>query len=126
MINFFRTIRRQLLKHKNTNQYLLYAVGEIFLIVIGILIALQLNEWKENQRNKQTEIKLLREIQNDLSDAEANFTSSIEFDKTVLQSKQVIIDVIDRDLPGMIHFNNISIYSTFGIVILSIVLLTIH
>jgi hypothetical protein len=47
MLKFFRTIRKKLIEEDNVRKYLLYAIGEILLVVIGILIALQLNNWNE-------------------------------------------------------------------------------
>ncbi len=48
MLKFFRTIRQKLLAESRFTKYLIYAVGEIFLVVIGILIALQVNNWNES------------------------------------------------------------------------------
>ena len=45
MIKFFRNIRQILIMENNTSKYLKYAIGEIVLVVIGILIALQINNW---------------------------------------------------------------------------------
>ncbi|MBT8306228.1 MAG: hypothetical protein KJN85_04770, partial [Maribacter sp.] len=50
MIKFFRKIRQQLLIENRTGKYLLYAIGEIVLVVIGILIALQINNWNEEKK----------------------------------------------------------------------------
>lgn len=50
MIRFFRTLRQRLLAENRLSKYLLYAVGEIVLVVIGILIALQFNNWNEHKR----------------------------------------------------------------------------
>ncbi len=50
MIKFFRKIRQKLLAEGNTGKYLKYAIGEIVLVVIGILIALQLNNQNEKNR----------------------------------------------------------------------------
>ncbi|MGB5318748.1 DUF6090 family protein [Eudoraea sp.] len=58
MIKFFRRIRQQLLKENNLSKYLLYAIGEIVLVVIGILIALQINNW--NQENKESLVEKQR------------------------------------------------------------------
>ena len=70
MIKFFRHIRRALLAESKFNKYLLYAVGEIILVVIGILIALQINQWNENRRLDVLEKKYLAGILKDLkSDA---------------------------------------------------------
>ncbi|WP_348719101.1 DUF6090 family protein [uncultured Algoriphagus sp.] len=51
MISFFRKIRQKLLTQNRVTRYLIYAFGEIFLVVIGILIALQVNNWKEKRKN---------------------------------------------------------------------------
>jgi len=67
MIKFFRKIRQQLLTENKFTKYLLYAIGEIVLVVIGILIALQINN---NNQAKQREIEvreLLTQIQNELA-----------------------------------------------------------
>jgi len=55
MIKFFRKIRKNLLSEGKTSKYLKYALGEIILVVIGILIALQINNWNENRKNKIAE-----------------------------------------------------------------------
>ena len=47
MIRFFRRVRQRLLLEKNTRRYLMYAVGEIVLVVLGIVIALQIDNWNE-------------------------------------------------------------------------------
>lgn len=50
MIKFFRKIRQNLLLEGKTGTYLKYAIGEILLVVIGILIALQVNNWNEGRK----------------------------------------------------------------------------
>ncbi len=57
MIKFFSKIRQKLLIENRFNKYLLYAIGEIILVVIGILIALQINTWSENKKIKTEEKK---------------------------------------------------------------------
>jgi uncharacterized protein DUF6090 len=63
MIKFFRHIRQELMNQGKFSKYILYAIGEIFLVVIGILIALQLNTWKEDKKERAYEKKMLTEIQ---------------------------------------------------------------
>ena len=59
MIKFFRRIRQQLLTENKLAKYLLYAIGEIILVVIGILIALQINNWNTSKiESKNKEIDL--------------------------------------------------------------------
>ena len=53
MIKFFRKIRQKLLSEGKTGKYFKYAIGEIILVVIGILIALSINNWNENRTKKQ-------------------------------------------------------------------------
>ncbi|MGZ0016360.1 DUF6090 family protein [Yeosuana sp. AK3] len=66
MIKFFRKIRRKLLSEGKTTNYLKYAIGEIVLVVIGILIALQINNWNENRKEKIQERKVLVELKKSL------------------------------------------------------------
>jgi hypothetical protein len=55
MIKFFRNIRKNLLNEGKTTKYFKYAIGEIVLVVIGILIALQINNWNENSKDRSKE-----------------------------------------------------------------------
>lgn len=63
MIKFFRRIRQKLLSENKFTKYLLYAIGEIFLVVIGILIALQINNNNELKKNRAKVDTLLEKIQ---------------------------------------------------------------
>jgi hypothetical protein len=66
MIKFFRKIRQKLLTENKTSKYLIYAIGEIILVVIGILIALQINNWNTNRLNNAEEKVILNNLKNDL------------------------------------------------------------
>ncbi|SEK37611.1 hypothetical protein SAMN04488008_101365 [Maribacter orientalis] len=68
MIKFFRKIRQNLLSEGKTRKYLKYATGEIVLVVIGILIALQINNWNLNRQNKILETDYLKGININLND----------------------------------------------------------
>jgi hypothetical protein len=67
MIKFFRKIRQQLLAENKFSKYLLYAIGEIVLVVIGILIALQVNNWNENRKTQKLKVSYENSLINDLS-----------------------------------------------------------
>lgn len=72
MIKFFKKIRQRLLTENKFSKYLLYAIGEIILVVIGILIALQINNWNEKRLQKQA-LKniytiIVEDLKNDISD----------------------------------------------------------
>ena len=70
MIHFFRRIRRALLEDNRFRKYVVYALGEIALVMIGILLALQVNNWNENRKNIATKnvqcLELLASLDNDL------------------------------------------------------------
>jgi hypothetical protein len=66
MIKFFRRIRQNLLTENKFSKYLVYAIGEIVLVVIGILIALQINNWNENRKQQIKLQQIYHEILADL------------------------------------------------------------
>jgi len=67
MIKFFRNIRKRLIGENRFSKYLLYAIGEIILVVIGILIALQINTWNDERKISNLENKILKELYVNLS-----------------------------------------------------------
>lgn len=62
MLRFFRKIRQNLLENGKIRTYFWYAIGEVFLVVIGILIALQINNWNEERIEETFEISMLKEL----------------------------------------------------------------
>lgn len=92
MIKFFRKIRQQLLTENKFSKYLLYAIGEIILVVIGILIALQINNWNENNVLAKKEIKYLKEIKKHLkSDLENQLIPGSEYYQRSLDSYDILL-----------------------------------
>src|SRR6056297_2135301 len=71
MLKFFRKIRQNLLSENKLTKYLLYAIGEIALVMLGILLALQVNNWNENRKSKKTETYVLNEILSNLNEDDA-------------------------------------------------------
>jgi hypothetical protein len=66
MIRFFRNIRQKLAAENKVMAYMRYAIGEIMLVVIGILIELQVNNWNEIRKERLVEIKYLKNLKHDL------------------------------------------------------------
>jgi len=97
MTKFFRKIRQKLLSENKFSKYLIYAIGEILLVMIGILLAFQANQWKEQKTEKELEIKLITEIQNglksDLIDVKVNY----EYHKEMLRNQYKVIDWLKND-----------------------------
>ena len=80
MIRFFRKIRQQLLVENKFSRYLLYAIGEVLLVVIGIYIALQINNWNESKIQTKKEVTNLKEIKKNLkSDLENQLIPGAEY-----------------------------------------------
>jgi hypothetical protein len=77
MIKFFRKIRQKLLEQNKVTQYLAYALGEIFLVVIGILIALQINNANEAHKARQSERVVLKNLIQDLSADSLSFSDNL-------------------------------------------------
>lgn len=91
MIKFFRKIRQNMLKENKAGKYLLYALGEIILVVIGILIALQINNWNENRKEKIEEKAILENLYENLTLAKQQSELLILEEK---QLKQLLIYVL--------------------------------
>lgn len=95
MIKFFRKIRYNLMETGKTSNYFKYAIGEIILVVIGILIALQINNWNENRIRSNEELNILKALktglETDLEDLRFNVNSmqkSIRFADKVIKSME--------------------------------------
>ena len=63
MLRFFRKMRQVLIPENLLGRYFLYAIGEILLVVIGILIALQVSNWNESTKLKKEELTMLKNLE---------------------------------------------------------------
>ena len=91
MIKFFRKIRQKMLTENKFSKYLIYAIGEIILVVIGILIALQINNWNETRQIKKVEKEILYVLLEDLNSAKSYSAQYIE-------NEQSYLDIIEKIL----------------------------
>jgi hypothetical protein len=110
MIRFFRKIRQQLLTESKFRKYLLYAIGEIALVVIGILIALSINNWNQDQMIRKTELTLLDEMKNNLKADLADIDINISFNEGRINSNKIVLEalvvlILLRTRPPMIISN---------------------
>jgi hypothetical protein len=94
MIKFFRKIRQNMLMENKTGTYFKYAIGEIILVVIGILIALSINNWNENRKNSNEEIAILQSLDKNLILAKKQSESLVSTEK---DSKAVLLLVLGID-----------------------------
>ena len=99
MIKFFRKIRQNLLTEGKTKLYFKYAIGEIILVVIGILIALQINNWNEHRKQKIEEVKMLQNFRTIINTDNKHVSDySNVFDETD-KSIYTILEYMENDLP---------------------------
>jgi len=99
MIKFFRNIRQHMIKENKVSNYLLYAIGEIVLVVIGILIALQINNWNETKKKHQTEINILSEIVLNLDIDLKNLNLKIEENNTYIRHNTKVLHHLQNEMP---------------------------
>ena len=96
MLRFFRKIRQQLITENKFSKYLLYALGEIALVVIGILIALAINNWNENRILENKEQYYLEGLKNEFEQNKIKLQNLIEVNRLNYQNSKKIVAVIDR------------------------------
>jgi len=94
MIKFFRKIRQRLLTENKFSKYLIYAIGEIVLVVIGILIALSINNWNAEKKSLQRQNALLTQMKNNLEDNLVQFRSVEKAYQRRRESIKIVIDHI--------------------------------
>ena len=99
MIKFFRRIRQNLLSEGKTGKYLKYAIGEIVLVVIGILIALSINNWNKIRKYRNLEIVTLIEIQKGLNQALKENERAEKANLATLKSYEIILDHFEKKIP---------------------------
>lgn len=95
MIKFFRHIRKNLVMENKTSKYFKYAIGEIILVVIGILIALQINNWNENRKSTKREQILLNQLKNEFEDNNEQLNNKIRLRDYMISSAKYLFNVID-------------------------------
>lgn len=112
MIKFFRRIRHRLVSENKFSKYLLYAIGEIILVVIGILIALSINNWNEDRKAEIEERDILQSLQLDLSDDVNVLQYQLDFKKGMIDSYKICLDILSEKTVAtkeefMNHFSSI-------------------
>lgn len=113
MIKFFRHIRQSLIMKNQTGKYLKYAIGEIILVVIGILIALQINNWNNNRLNAKREANYIKNIERDLNNQISAIQAQIDFEAKIADNCLLALQPYNET-------NQLRIDTTFAIVITSI------
>jgi len=119
MIKFFRKIRQRLLKENDFRKYLLYAIGEIFLVVLGILIALQINNANEDRKQRRLELDYLQNLKTDLKLNIAELDKYITVRNSRIESANYVLEHFEgKPLTNLndfaFHTTNIYIWQKFS------------
>lgn len=101
MIKFFRKIRQKMLTENKFSKYLLYAIGEIVLVVIGILIALSINNWNEDRKESLIEKNYLRRLLVDLE----NDYKTLSFSKALSNERINQVNILSSVIKNQSQSN---------------------
>ncbi len=93
-MKLFNQFRRQLMPGKGFRKYMLYAFGEILLVVIGILIAVNINNWNEQRKKRVQQVDLAEKVRTQMLQDTLNFGKVIRFNKRM----KVLFDKVLRDV----------------------------
>ena len=96
-MKFFRKIRRSLISDGKTIRYLKYAIGEIILVVIGILIALSINNWNQKRIQHKEELKYYTNIKRQLLEDNQVIRNNIDFNQFYYEQYQFAIELIENN-----------------------------
>lgn len=97
MINFFRKSREKMANKNHPIKYLRYAIGEIILVVLGILIALQINTWTKEKENRKKEVFYLQGLKEDLKQDILALDKSIKFEAMISNTTKRILKTFQED-----------------------------
>ena len=101
MIKFFRKIRQNLLMENKTGKYFKYAIGEIVLVMIGILLALQVNNWNIKRNNAKQEIALLTQLEKEYEENLKEVNEKIYMRSGIIRSINKIFTYIDNGIENI-------------------------
>jgi hypothetical protein len=96
MIKFFRKIRQRLLSENRLGKYLLYAIGEIALVMIGILLALQVNNWNEERKKRIEEQVVLEQLYKEFKNNLAQLDEKIGIRNSIIKGSSKLYEYIDN------------------------------
>lgn len=124
MIKIFRKFRQQLLSDNKFNTYIFYALGEIILVVIGILIALQIDNWNSNRIDSHKESVYLERLQKEISEELTELEYLVKFQDSTIATADFLlqqfkqqkdfskIEAFDKKLSFLMYSNSFPVVNT--------------
>ena len=116
-MKLFRGFRQQLIHDKNLKKYLLYAIGEILLVMIGILLAFQVDNWNEDREKKIEEIRTYENIREQILGDKRNIEGQINYNKKymtqfeyglkiILENDRTQLDTLASIIPNLMNYSD--------------------
>ena len=116
-MKLFRGFRQQLIHDKNLKKYLLYAIGEILLVMIGILLAFQVDNWNEDREKKIEEIRTYENIREQILGDKRNIEGQINYNKKymtqfeyglkiILENDRTKLDTLASIIPNLMNYSD--------------------
>jgi len=96
MIPFFRKIRKEFADDNKPIKYMRYAIGEIVLVMVGILLALQVNNWNEQRKTNRTEYDILQSLLRDLQLTKLELEHDIKYNELSKHKLEMALELIDK------------------------------
>ncbi|MBK7870783.1 MAG: hypothetical protein IPJ74_08900 [Saprospiraceae bacterium] len=109
MLRFFRNIRRRLLDSGSLRKYLVYAIGEIFLVMVGILLALQVNNWNKDRLDRQRENQFLNQIHKEFEINKVQLQQITAYNQETADYCNKLIDLMPIDLTT-VNLDSLGLY----------------
>lgn len=113
MIEYFKKIRYDFIEKNNPGKYLRYALGEIILVVIGILIAVSINNWNEEQKRIEQEHKILLSLRSDFLESRDRLLETMNYQHKVLQRSDALMKIYEGKVPMPVT-DSIKLYLGYG------------
>ncbi len=107
MLRFFRQIRKTLMEQNRTRSYFIYAIGEIALVMIGILLALQVNNWNEGRKLQKQEQYLLTELKKEFIQNLRTLETGYVTNMLGMKSSWELINTLAKNTPVTINYTQL-------------------
>nr|WP_297912032.1 DUF6090 family protein [uncultured Allomuricauda sp.] len=110
MLRFFRRIRQDLLREKRFSSYLFYALGEIILVVAGILIALQIDNWNTKKKNLDAERAYLKSLNIEFSTNLVTLENTLKENEDLIKALDKLTGLFDPDTLESISEKKVALF----------------
>ena len=112
-MKLFRSVRQSLIEQGNLKKYIPYAIGEILLVMIGILLAFQVSKWNDNRIKKNNEIIYYKNIKGQIIDDKTLIQSQIEYNNYFLSQYKYANELIEKNDTLGVIIKSLTSYSDF-------------